>query len=65
MKMLYDDGYRTYGVWGKPDPKVEIASLSELSELDNKLDERGDMLIVLKVDKEKDEIIFGKYDGDY
>ena len=65
MKMLYDDSYRTYGVWEKPNPKAEISSLSKLSKLFNKLDERGDMLIVLEVNKEKDEIIFGRYDGDY
>lgn len=65
MKILYDDSYRTYGVWEKPNPKKEISSLSKLSKLFNKLDERGDMLIVLAVDKEKDEIIFGRYDGDY
>jgi len=65
MKMLYDESYRTYGVWEKPNPKAEISSLSELSKLMDKLDERGDMLIVLEVNKEKDEIVFGKYDGDY
>lgn len=63
MKVWYDDSYRSWGKWKETETKREITSLNELSDLMEEV--YDNMLIVLDVNTETNEILLGRFDGNY
>ena len=63
MKILYDDSYRSWGKWENTETIREITSLKELSDLMEEV--YDNMLIVLDINTETNEILLGRFDGNY
>jgi len=63
MKFMYDNRYRSYGVWPHDKREVEV-SLEELTELTKRLEDEGLYLIIDHVDSDGT-VHLVKYDTDY
>lgn len=63
MKFMYDNRYRTYGVWYYDKKEVEV-SLEELVKLAKRFEDKGLFLIIDSVDSDGTFHLV-RYDGSY